>query len=934
MSRYVFDIEANGLYNEATKIHCIRMFNVDTQVMYRFDQDNEPIFRGIRMLNEATELIGHNIIGYDLPTLHKLHPKFTKWKDVKLFDTIIISKLACATIDRTDMARVKEGKLPSNLIGSHGLKAWGYRLGEFKGEYGERHKGETDDEYKQRVWTNYSKEMADYCEQDVITNYKLYLHLLKEIEWRQTPQKAIDIEHKFATIISRQERHGVTFDIQKAEQLERTLRTEAEEALEILRNTYKPKWFIKKAPNGVSIEVDGVEYHDIKEAKVNRRKKIECPITGKVINSTNSLKGSLSIDVSLETFNPNSSNHVIRWLTEDFGWIPTEFTDKGAPKTDADTLSILTFEGIELLQRYQMLLKRLSQLSDGKGALLNKFDRATGKIYGRCDTLGAVTRRCTHCVPMSTKALTKQGWKEYHELVIGEEILGFDMNKGVKTWTKIVALNKFKDAKVGSIGNKSQKLRSTAEHKWLVSNRSTAGKYVKQGDFTRFNLVSASDINTHSAILVNAPYVNPNLDSNFILRLNKYNYNHLEDILSFSKGQLDAYLLGFLLADGHLKKSSKAKNVSWSFSQVKGQIQEATQTALYLSSEKRISAGYKNKGKKDTHKDAYNITQTMNSFITSNTQHFQQWEHETTEDVWCPTTELGTWVMKQDDDFITITGNSSPNMAQIPSNTAEYGSNFRELCTVPEGYKLVGADASGLELRTLAHYLSLFDGGEYAKVVLDGDIHWKNCMDAGFIEQGTKRDKHNPEHDRVRAYAKTFIYAFLYGAGTMKLGEIVCPNGSREQKEQAGNRIKKQFMKSNPAISQLVTAIKKVAKETKYVVDLDGNSLYIRSEHSAPNLVLQSCGAIVMKYWAVVVDEALQDAGYENSDDVLHTGRTYDYENVLNIHDEAQLEVKAEIAEDVAEIMQESFNITGLQLEMNIPIDGEAQIGTNWSETH
>lgn len=673
MSRYVFDIEGNNLYKDITKVHCIRAYDVDTNVMHRFDQDNEPIFRGLKLLEEADELIGHNIIGFDLPSLHKLFPKFRGWKGVKTFDTIIVSKLACATIDRTDMLRVKEGKLPSSLIGSHGLKAWGYRLGEFKGEYGEKHKGESETDYNNRVWANYSKEMADYCEQDVITNYKLYLHLLKEIEWRQTPQEAIDIEHKFATIISRQERHGVTFDIVKAEALEKKLRTEAEEALEILRTTYKPKWFIKKAINGISIEVDGTEYHDIKEAKLNRKKKIECPITGKVINSTNAIQGALSIDVSLETFNPNSSKHVIRWLTEDFGWIPTEFTDKGTPKTDADTLSVLTFDGIELLQRYQMLLKRLSQLSDGKEALLNKFDRSTGKIYGRCDTLGAVTRRCTH---------------------------------------------------------------------------------------------------------------------------------------------------------------------------------------------------------------------------------------------------------------------SSPNMAQIPSNTAEYGSNFRELCTVPSGYKLVGADASGLELRTLAHYLSMFDGGEYAKVVLDGDIHWKNCMDAGFIAQGTKRDKHNPEHDKVRGYAKTFIYAFLYGAGSMKLGEIVCPNGSREQKEQAGNKIKKQFMKSNPAIADLINAIKKVAKDTKFVVDLDGNSLYIRSAHSAPNLVLQSCGAIVMKYWAVEVDEALQDAGYENSDDVLHTGRTHDYENVLNIHDEAQLEVRAEIADEVANIMQESFNITGLQLEMNIPLDGESKVGINWSETH
>lgn len=502
MSRLVFDIEADGLYSEATKVHCIRAYDLDTDIMYRFDQDNEPIFRGIKLLNEAEELIGHNIVGFDLPCLHKLYPKFTAWKGVKVFDTIIGSKLICANIDKLDMQTVKQGKMPSSLIGSHSLEAWGYRLDEHKGEYGKKIKSETEEEYKQRVWANYSKDMAYYCEQDVITNVKLYKHLMNEAKWKETPQRAIDIEHKFATIISRQERNGVKFDIDKAEKLEEVLRKEAEEALEILRVTYKPKWFINKPAKGkgVTIEVDGVEYYDIIESKVNRKKKIACPITGKSINSTNYLAGSLRQDITLETFNPNSGSHIIRWLKDDFGWIPTEFTDAGTPKTDADSLAVLTFEGIELLQRYQMLLKRLSQLADGKSALIKKYNKNTGRIHGRCDTLGAVTRRCTH---------------------------------------------------------------------------------------------------------------------------------------------------------------------------------------------------------------------------------------------------------------------SNPNLAQVPSNTAEYGVNFRGLFHVNKGYKLVGADASGLELRTLAHYLSMFDGGEYAKVVLNGDIHWKNCIDAGFIPLGTIRDKHNEEHEKARGYSKTFIYAFL-----------------------------------------------------------------------------------------------------------------------------------------------------------------------------
>lgn len=673
MPRLVFDIEGNNLYNGITVVHCIRAFDLDTNIMHRFDEDHEPIFRGIQLLNEG-QLIGHNIIGFDIPALHKLYPKFN-WKDRDVFDTIVASKLVCTNLEFTDLGLMSSGKLPKNLFAKHSLEAWGYRLGEHKGEYGKRQDKEEDEDYMERVWANYSPEMAKYCEQDVMTNVKLFRHLEEQIKIREVPQRALDIEHKFATIISRQERRGVKFDIDKAIKLEEVLRNKSAEALDILREQFKPKWFINKPAKGagVSIEVDGEWFHDVKIYKSNRRKKIECPITGKIINSTNVIAGALCTDIELMEFNPNSGTHIIRWLTDDFGWIPSEFTKKGTPKTDSDTLESLTFEGIRCLQDYQMLMKRLSQLSDGKGSLLNKYNKDTGRIYGRCDTLGAVSRRCTH---------------------------------------------------------------------------------------------------------------------------------------------------------------------------------------------------------------------------------------------------------------------SSPNMAQVPANRVPYGKEFRDLCTVEKGYSLVGADASGLELRTLAHYLYLFDNGIYADVVLNGDIHWKNCQDAGFIPQGTIRDSHNDEHEEARGQAKTFIYAFLYGAGDMKIGEIVAPNASPEQKKAIGKKLKAQFMKSNPAIKSLVGAIKERASERKFVYDLDGNRLYIRSEHSAPNLLLQSAGAIVMKYWAVEVDRVLQEMGLENTDDVLHTDRKHDYENVLNIHDESQSEVKEELAETVAKVKEEAFSVVGRELKLNIPIDGEAKIGKSWKETH
>lgn len=176
--------------------------------------------------------------------------------------------------------------------------------------------------------------------------------------------------------------------------------------------------------------------------------------------------------------------------------------------------------------------------------------------------------------------------------------------------------------------------------------------------------------------------------------------------------------------------------------------------------------------------------------------------------------------------------------------------------------------------------------------------------------------------------------AWLYGAGDQKIGSIILPNGSAKDQKKIGKELKAKFMKANPTLKRLVNEIKSRSKDSSFVVDLDGNKLFTRSDHSAPNMLLQSCGAIIMKYWAVAVDEALMEAGLLNSDDVLHTEELPDYENVLNVHDEAQLEVKDFFKDTVSRIQSETFNDVGEALEINIRIDGESKTGKNWSETH
>lgn len=254
----------------------------------------------------------------------------------------------------------------------------------------------------------------------------------------------------------------------------------------------------------------------------------------------------------------------------------------------------------------------------------------------------------------------------------------------------------------------------------------------------------------------------------------------------------------------------------------------------------------------------------------------------------------------------TVTGrmsHSNPNIAQVPAVYAPYGKQSRELFTVPEGKLLVGCDASGLELRCLAHYMFPYDKGAYAKEVTEGDIHSHNQKMAGL-----------PTRDN----AKTFIYGFLYGAGDEKIGSIV--NGTRTQ----GKKLREQFLRELPALDKLQRDVKRVARNRKYLIGLDGRRLKVRSLHSALNLLLQSAGAIIMKQALVILDETLQET--------LRVG--IDYEFVANVHDEWQIECYPELSEFVGQKAVQAIERAGEVLDFRCPLTGEYKIGRNWAETH
>jgi DNA polymerase I-like protein with 3'-5' exonuclease and polymerase domains len=303
---------------------------------------------------------------------------------------------------------------------------------------------------------------------------------------------------------------------------------------------------------------------------------------------------------------------------------------------------------------------------------------------------------------------------------------------------------------------------------------------------------------------------------------------------------------------------------------------------------------------------------------------------------------------------------SNPNIAQVPKVGSPYGQECRALfLSTVSKVVLVGVDLSGIELRLLAHYMARYDGGAYAKAVVEGksedgtDVHSLNAKALGldprmvyfvFGKQAKGRD-----------IAKTFIYAFLYGAGDEKLGTIIgvseeeiarFPETQRGRWNKAVERLKREgrqfdpvvvativkggllkarFLKQTPALAKLREDVSAKVKQTKRLKALDGGTLHVRSAHSALNTLLQSAGAIIAKQATVFAYDNLSTRGYV-------FGR--DWALVAHIHDELQNETKEDIADDVGKIIVRSMEQAGEHFKLRLPISGEYKIGRTWADTH
>ena len=259
-----------------------------------------------------------------------------------------------------------------------------------------------------------------------------------------------------------------------------------------------------------------------------------------------------------------------------------------------------------------------------------------------------------------------------------------------------------------------------------------------------------------------------------------------------------------------------------------------------------------------------------------------------------------------------ITGrctHSRPNMAQVPSKP-----EYRRLFVPASGLKLVGVDASGLELRCLAHYLGKYDNGEYAEAVINGDIHWENAKAFGLAKD-VAQDKSNPEHKAARNQAKGAIYALIYGAGNDKLGMVLGGDKSTGKKARAN------FEAKVPAYTALKDDVALSMESRGYLRGIDSRPLYPRSEHAALNTLLQSAGAVIMKEACILAHQKFKVD-------------SIDAQQVASVHDEYQFMVSPEKADLVGKIVVWAIITAGQNFNFRCPLNGEYRVGANWAETH
>jgi len=874
--RLVLDLESNGLLPKMDTIHCIVLRDLDTgNIISCADQ---PGYHSLEMalvfIREATLIVGHNVIKFDIPALRKIYPSLQLKPNVEYYDTLVVSRVMWPELEPIDAAKFSH--IPRKYFGRHSLAAWGERLGVSKINFKEESKKDNDE--VEDVWERWTPTMQTYCEGDVEVSTRLYEYL----SCQQLDPRCQQLEHEFALVMAQQETFGFPFNEKAAYALVNTLKARRSELEDELQTTFPP----------------------IEEERWSEK-------TGK------QLKTKVTI------FNPASRTQISERLRSKYPEITFESTEKGKPKVDDDVLEYLgqKYPEAKLLAEYQLFNKRLGQIAEGKEAWLNHCRIYNdGRIHGEVITNACISGRCSHkrpnmaqvpsvghafgaecralfyapdgwllvgadasglelralgswlayfddgeyarlvstegfdihtynaklfgiydgvgeiskatrdlskrliyCVPVdNTTVLTKKGWKTYEELEVGELVLTYNQEKNIKEWKPILHIVEAYEDDVWEMShNHSYKVQATKDHRWFVNKRtmSKTGKSwsLTKGRYMTPMVETTEQINTESNIIVNAPLVEEEHDGIIVdWEWPKYGTDWAQKILEMSSSQRRAWLSGFMLADGYQIDKPNQKR-RWVISQLKNEHYEAALLAAYLEFDGHLHVI---ESLQKNGKTKMQITIATRSHVTG--QKLQK-DYVGRKKVFCISTENESFVMRQGD-CITITG---------------------------------------------------------------------NCI--------------------------------LYGGGAKKTGSIISPDEGENTQYQQGKKTIDTFYRNLPAIKKLKDLIEERITQRGYLTGIDGRRLQIRSKHSALNQLLQSTGAIAVKKATTIL-----------YDDLTNKGLVFakDWGFVAHVHDEYQALVKPEYVDLYTKLAIDSFRKSGEYFQLKCPLTGEARTGKNWQETH
>ena len=413
----IWDVETDGLLDKLTRVHCLVIRDFERRVTYRFRRNDveDTIDDGLDLLEQAEISVGLNCVHFDIPALDKVYESIRMQGKVR--DALVMSRMVFANQKEKDFRLFEKGKLPGKLIGSHTLKAWGYRLGLHKGDYMEvmedraRDQGITDpDEIVKFVWGAWNQEMEDYCVNDVDVTTLLWDRILRA----QWPEPATVLEHTIHDLMGQQERNGIYFNVEEAETLAADLEQQAH-ILEQLAIKHYGNWWVpekKRIIRALWDDPDGINKSKTYEApRPEYGEDTSRAIWGEVVEIKKTLKfkdpvradryeGALYCPVKCNEFNPNSRPQIIDRFVTVYKWHPVDFTEKGQPEVSDDVLRKLG-DSIPMAHELAEVFyynKRLGQLKTGPNALIKKTSD-DGKIHAYVNVGGTISGRASHVSP-------------------------------------------------------------------------------------------------------------------------------------------------------------------------------------------------------------------------------------------------------------------------------------------------------------------------------------------------------------------------------------------------------------------------------------------------------------------------------------------------------------------------------------------------------